>query len=376
MAPSRDRQFALFSFVAFLLIATHAFAQPVRGDEAFTRSADAAVDRIAREDGFSGVILVARGDRVLLRKAAGLADRERNIPNTPETRFPIWSMTKQFTAAAIMLLVQDGSLSVSDPVSKHYPAAPPAWRDVTIQHLLTHSSGIGDFREADQPGFDSSEDTLRLAAARPTAFAPGTAHQYNSAGYVLLAVMIERVSGQRYIDFLNSRMFSPLGMRQTGFGEIPQSNLVGYRRTPEGQWQRGGTGYTAGVEGAGGVYSTVDDLRIWHRALTTDRILSAQSRRAMFTDYGHKYGYGWRLASKHGRQLIWHSGNYESAGTASILDYFPEEGLTVIVLTNNTGLTPFMATLVVGGQVITFPANAARKLIDEVEKLYYVGPSP
>jgi len=121
-------------FISLALLASSAHAAPAAGDEAFTRAANEAVDRIAREDGFSGVILVARGDRVLLRRAAGLADRERNIPNTPETRFPLASVTKQFTAAAIMLLVEDGKISLADPISKFFPiskdftASPPQWK--------------------------------------------------------------------------------------------------------------------------------------------------------------------------------------------------------------------------------------------------------
>jgi CubicO group peptidase (beta-lactamase class C family) len=359
--------FMLFAHAAFGAEAT----RPAGGDAAFMRGAAEAAERVAREDGFSGVILVARRDQVLLRKAAGLADRERNISNAPETKFPIWSMTKQFTAAAIMLLVQDGKLSLADPIAKYYAQSPASWRNVTIEHLLTHSSGIGDFREADQPGFRTSEDSIRVAATRPTAFAPGTNYQYNNAGYVLLAVVIERISGDSYADFLRQRIFAPLGMRNTGFGALPGNVVVGYSRSLSGEWRRGGIGYTAGIEGAGGIYSTVDDLLAWRRALNTDRILSAASRHAMFTDYGHNYGFGWMFASKYGKQLIWHSGNYVSAGTAAVIEYFPEEQLTVIVLTNNTGLTNAMATLLVGTQQVTFPANAARKLLEEVERLYF-----
>ena len=131
------------AILAALVIATAPAASP--GDDAeFTRAATAAVERIERDNGFSGVILVARGDHVQLRKAVGFSDRERNIRNTTQTQFPIESVTKQFTAAAVMLLEEKRKVNLDDPVSKYYAATPPAWRDITIKHLLTHSSGIGD----------------------------------------------------------------------------------------------------------------------------------------------------------------------------------------------------------------------------------------
>ena len=167
----------LFMSLAFL--ASPAKAAPALSDEAFAKAANEAVDRIAREDGFSGVILVARGDKVLLRRAAGLADRERDVPNTPEIRFPLASVTKQFTAAAIMLLVQDSKISLADPISKYFAASPPEWKDVTIKHLLTHGSGMGDrngaallsvpgtdfeYANANSIGFDAHRDVHGLWA--------------------------------------------------------------------------------------------------------------------------------------------------------------------------------------------------------------------
>src|SRR6266436_1527776 len=128
-----------------VLIVSTATAAPAGGDATFMRSAERAVDAVEHDDGFSGVILVAHGDQVLLRKATGFSDRERNIRNAPETKFPIESVTKQFTAAAILLLVQDGKVGLDDRISKYYAASPPAWNNVAIRHLLTHSSGIEDY---------------------------------------------------------------------------------------------------------------------------------------------------------------------------------------------------------------------------------------
>ncbi len=169
----------LISALFALSVAT-APAAPASGDAAFMKAASEAVDTVAREDEFSGVILVARGDRILLRKAAGLADRERNIPYTPETRSPLESVTKQFTATAIMLLVQQGKVSLTDPISKYYPQTPPTWSAVTIKHLLTHESGIRDYWRQRNIPFPEGllrypEDLFREVINDPLIFGtPGT----------------------------------------------------------------------------------------------------------------------------------------------------------------------------------------------------------
>src|SRR5687768_3868076 len=305
-----------------LLVST-ASAAPAGGDAAFMKAASEAVDIFASEDGFSGVVLVARGDQVLLRKAAGFADRERNIPNTPETKYSTMSVTKQFTAAGIMLLVQDGKLSLNDPVSLHYPASPPAWARVTIKHLLTHTSGIADYNPREGLRFQTYHDVLPVVAGRPIAFEVSADFQYNNAAYDLLAAVIEHVSGQDYGEFLRSYIFAPLGMRNTGYGAIPGDVVRGYRRSVDGIWEYWGPLDLNLMGGAGGIYSTIDDMLIWSRALDGDAILSPESKSAMFTDYGHNYGFGWRFATKYGRRLVWHTGNYFVAGLASVFDRFP-----------------------------------------------------
>ena len=165
-------------------------------------------------------------------------------------------------------------------------------------------------------------------------------------------------------------------MRNTGYGTIPNDAVKGYVRVvtaefPKGVWRNGRQWNQAAAGGFGGIYSTLEDMLRWSRALENDKILSAASRNAMFTDYGHNYGFGWQFAPKYGRNLIWHTGNDPRAGFACIFDRFPEEDLTVVAMTNNTGLTDSKATLIVGGQPLTFQANAARKLVEQVEGLYF-----
>lgn len=352
-----QRSVRLILFMSLAFLASPANAAPAGGDDAFTRAANEAVDRIARENGFSGVILVARADRVLLRRAAGLADRERNILNTPETRFPLASVTKQFTAAAIMLLVEDGKISLADPISKYFPisrdfaVSPPEWKDVTIKHLLTHSSGIGDKNSA------------------ALLFTPGTDYEYANTGYWLLTGAIEKASGQSFGEFLRSRIFAKLGMDDTSNTPQPSDIVRGYVRSPDGQQQAGVQLDPSNNAGDGGIISTLDDMLVWSRSLDANLILSDSTRAAMFTDYGHGYGIGWRLSPKYGRSLIWHTGLLPGFG--AILDRFPEELLTVVAMTNDTAPTGSTATLVIEGKETTFQANASRKLVEEVERLYF-----
>ena len=377
IAPTRRTKLPpLLVLVLAAIFATNLHAAPVGGDSSFEQAANAAVDRVAREDGFSGAILVARGDQVLLRRAAGFADRERKIPNTPGTKFSIESITKQFTAAAILVLVQDGKLALSDSILKYYPGTPQAWRAITIKELLTHSSGIDDCSCSPEKGFTSYEDFIRLSEPQPLAFPPGKDFLYSNAGYALLTAAVERASGERYADFMTRRVFEPLGLRNTRSGPIPGDVVKGYIRSAVAgreTWRLGHPENLAVMGGVGSITSTVDDMLAWNRALQGDKLLSSASRKAMFTDYGHNYGFGWRFAAKFGRQLIWHTGAYPIAGHASLLDSFPQERLTVVALTNNTGLTNASATLTIGGKPMPFPANATRELVDEIESLYFTG---
>lgn len=351
-----------------------------RKDEAFSRAASAIVDRVEREDGFSGVILVARGDHVLLRKAAGFADRERGIRNTPDTIFWLESVGKQFTATAIMLLVQDRRVSLDDLASKYYPASPSAWNSVTVKHLLTHSSGIEDYwiRRPDDlsardtgAAFESFHGLIKLAVVNPLAFEPGSGFEYSNTGYALLSATIERASGHNYCDFMRQRILAPLGMRHTFCGAVPADVDVvqAYTRTSDG-WTRQPSPKPEIFGGAGSISSTVDDLLIWSSAQENSRLLSAASQAAMFADYGYNYGFGVRFAPKFGRKLIWHTGN-DNRGHATIFDRFPDEGLTVIAMTNSDGPTNSTATLLVEGKAQTFPANAMRKAVEQVERLYF-----
>jgi len=247
-------------------------------------------------------------------------------------------------------------------------------------HLLTHGSGISDYwvrHPQDMPlratnEIQSTDNLIQRSLQDPLAFAPGTKFEYSNVGYGLLTAVIDRTSGQSYGEFLKSRIFDPLNMRDTGYGgTLP---LNGYQRsTTVGSAPN--TLMSTGLQnlnvlgGAGGVYSTVDDMLIWSQALEGDLILGRRSRDAMFTDYGFSYGFGWRLAPKFGQKLIWHTGNGDNF--TAIFDRFPVEQLTLVGMSNVNVPTGQTATLLIEGRMQTFPANAMRKLVEKVERLYF-----
>ncbi|HWY60499.1 MAG TPA: serine hydrolase domain-containing protein [Rhizomicrobium sp.] len=361
---------------------TFAFSNGAGATDAdFTRAASKLVTQGELEDSFSGVILVAHGDTILLRKAAGFADRASNVPNTVQTQFPIASVTKQFTAAAVLSLVDAGKIALTDSIRKYYPEAPDTWGDITIQHLLTHSSGIGD-QAFSEVNMDSTmqylsvhRDIVPFVSGTPLLFQPGSGFQYSNTGYVILAGVIERASDEKYENYLRNRIFVPLGMTKTGFHL--KVDLKGYVRSPDGNLlQAHSFDEPAGPNGPAGIYSTVDDMLTWSRAWDEGRILSAPSRIAALTDYGHNYGFGWRFAPKFGRKLVWHTGSFGPAGFASILDRFPDEKIVFVVLTNAPVATSTTATLLIEGKMTTFPANSSRKLLESVEALYFAQTKP
>jgi len=308
--------------------------------------ARAEVDQQAKAGRFSGVILVVQDGRVLFREAWGLADREWSIPNTPTTKFRVGSLTKQFTAVSILKLQEAGKLSIDDPVSKFYPQAPTAWSKVTIKHLLTHRSGIpsytaiAGFFDAQSHVALTPDQIVALTRDKRLEFEPGSRFAYDNTGYILLGMVIEKVSGQAYADYVKTQILAPLGLSNTGYdvsGEVLPMRARGYD-------VRKGKAYNADYldmslpYAAGSLYSTVDDLAIWEEALQSGKLIKAASLTAMFTDWGGGYGFGEFIGKTFGHTRYFHSGGIN--GFVSELDYYPAENLTVAVLTNQTNTAP------------------------------------
>src|SRR5580765_2429446 len=276
-------------------------------------------------------VLVIRGGAVLCRRAYGLADLEGHVAATPATNYRLASMTKQFTAAAVLLLEEDGCLSLDDPIRKWLPTLPVAVDPCTIRHLLTHVSGLIDYEElipAGESGQLRDDDVLRLLVSQDRAyFTPGARFRYSDTGYSLLGLIVGRAARTDFASFLRRRIFLPLGMHGTvayepGASTIPE-RAFGYT-SGDGRWTRTDQSLTSAVLGDGGIYSSIDDLARWDAALYDARLLSAASRKMAFTpwtktdDLQIEYGFGWRITG----ETLWHSG--ETVGFRNVIVRYPK----------------------------------------------------
>lgn len=302
-------------------------------------------------------VLVLRDGKPVVRRSYGLADLEERIAATSATNYRLASLTKQFTATAILLLAEDGRLKLDDPVRKWLQAMPEAAASVTIRHLLAHMSGLIDYEDVIPEAMTAQlrdADVLRILEAQDRAyFAPGTSYRYSNGGYALLALIVERASGQGFSSFLRARIFAPLGMHTTVAHEEGVSTVTqrafGYSETVAG-WSRTDQSRTSAVLGDGGIYSSIDDLAKWDAALYDDRLLRRESLRLAFTaatqtdDPGVQYGYGWRITG----ETLWHSG--ESIGFRNVIVRYPARRMSVMILTNRKQPEPYRTALAIADE--------------------------
>jgi CubicO group peptidase (beta-lactamase class C family) len=306
---------------------------------------------------FSGSVLVARGDEVLFAGGYGYADIERGIRNDVHTQYRIGSVTKPFTAITILQLQESGLLSVTDPVCRYFDPCPPAWSPITLHELLSHTSGIPDltarqdFLEvAAKPA--SREEIVATFRDLPLRFPVGEKFEYSNSNYHLLGWIIERVTGEPYGDVLAERTFAPLGLSATfmdGSSAASGRVAVGYRPADDGTLLPDSRYDPAWSFASGGLFSTVEDLYRWNRALEADEILSASSREIMWTPVQDTYGYGWNIREASpetlNRRVRMHSGR--TPGYTACFEHFPDDDLTAIVLSNNVmaDLCPIVGSL-------------------------------
>lgn len=298
-------------------------------------------------------VLVLRDGEPLLQRSYGQADLEAHVAATPRTNYRLASVTKQFTAAAILLLAEDGKLSLDDPLRKWLPSLPAATDPITLRQVLSHASGLVDYEDVMAP--DATEqvhdiDVLHLLETQDRLyFAPGTDYRYSNSGYALLALVVGKASGKDFATFLRDRIFQPLGMAHTVAYEEGISTVAdrayGYSLV-DGRWTRTDQSSTSAVLGDGGIYSSIDDLAKWDAALYDDRLLGTASRKLAFTAHTKTgepdvdgYGYGWRI---HG-EVLWHSG--ETMGFRNVIVRWPQRHFTVIVLSNRNDPEPYRLAL-------------------------------
>jgi CubicO group peptidase (beta-lactamase class C family) len=291
---------------------------------------------------FMGSVLVAQNGKVLLDKGYGFANLEWQVPNTPTTKFRLGSITKQFTATSILLLEERGKLKVEDPVKKYIPDAPAAWDKITIFHLLTHTSGIPSFTSF--PDYESKETQAMTPQQlvdwfkdKPLEFEPGSKWNYSNSGYVLLGYLIEKISGQSYADFVQQNIFTPLGMKDSGYDSnsaLIEHRAAGYSRGKDGPQNAGFVNMSIPLS-AGALYSTTEDLLRWEEGLFGGKVLKPESLAKMTTPFKEDYAFGLGVTTKNGHKTISHNGGIQGFNTS--LAYYPDDKLVIAVLANLNG---------------------------------------
>lgn len=365
---------------------THAALAQAPSNDDIVAKANEYMAASEKVDKFSGTVLVARDGKPIVSKAYGMANYEWNIPNTPETKFRLASVTKQFTSAAIMLLQERGKISTADSVCKYVSECPAVWEPVTIKHLLTHTSGIPSYTSF--PGWMDKKATLPVTTAellaeykaKPLEYAPGEKYNYNNSAYHLLGVIIEKISGKSYADFLQENIFTPLGMKNSGYDMAKP--LIKWRAAG---YIRDGDGFANAAYldmqipyAAGSLYSTTGDLLIWEQALYGDKLLTQKSKDEMFTPFKSNYAYGWGV----GKQFD-HASNSHGGGIYGFSTYiirFPDDKVTVIVLSNvqsspSQRIANALSAIVFGAKydlpkerkAITLPPNVLDQYVGEYD---------
>ncbi len=313
-------------------------------------------------------LVVVKDGRVVKMKGYGIASLEFSVPVTTKTAFEIGSVSKQMTAAAIMLLAEEGKLGLDDRVSKHLAGTPEGWKDVTIRHLLAHSSGVKSYTSLD--GFELIKrqkvgDFLKKLAPHPLEFTPGERTIYSNSGYTILGYVIEAVSGKSYIDFMRERIFRPLGMNSTTDRDpeyIIPNRAEGYEW--RGDRYAGRSWDLTDLMGAGTIVSTIEDMAKWDVALNGKAFLRPESRGEWWKQFVYTdgkpsaYGLGWRIGELRGHKIIGHTG--QTAGFNSVNNRYVGSGLSIIVLSNTgeSGLSAQIANRIAKFYVPTMSLSA------------------
>ncbi|MCB2219053.1 MAG: serine hydrolase [Bacteroidetes bacterium] len=374
-----------FHSISIVVLAFMLFLTSYSYSQSFEKKANAMLSEYYPSDEPGATILVAQGDKVIYSKAFGMADMERNVPNRPEMVFEIGSITKQFTAVCILMLMEKGKLSLDDDITKFIEDYPTQGHHISIHHLLTHTSGIKSYTSMEEwnsiwrKDF-TNDELIDFFKNQPMDFAPGTEFRYNNSAYFLLGVIIEKVSGMTYPEFLKQRIFKPLGMDHSYYGShrrIIQNRALGYQK--EDVWKNAEFLSMTQPGAAGSIMSTVNDLYTWNKAVRDDKLISTESKQKAFTDYtlnnGEKidYGYGWMPNEIQGSQTLEHAGGifgYTSNGI-----WLPEENVYVVMLSNRDDKGPNYLSTKLAAMAIgkPYPEEEEKISVDDDILKQYVG---
>jgi len=327
-------------------------------------SADAIDDYVQvtmKAEKVPGVSIVVRQNGKITKMAGyGYANLELRAPATPDTIYQSGSMGKQFTAAGILLLAEDGKLSLDDRLSKFFPGGPSSWHHITIRNLLTHTSGIKDYSdEYDMHGDYTEDKQLAIAETIPLEFEPGTQWSYSNTGYLILGILTSKLAGKHWSEFQSERIFKPLGMTTTRMiseQDIIPNRAAGYELDDDGQVKnQEWVSPTVNTTGDGALYFTVKDLAAWDAALDAGKFLSPEHFRewwspvALANGTTYPYGFGWSLDDQRGYRVIEHGGSWQGFRTA--IRRYPEQKLSVVVLANLDAAEPELMAKTIAGIV-------------------------
>jgi CubicO group peptidase (beta-lactamase class C family) len=331
---------------------------------------------------FMGTVLVARDGAIVHNKAYGMANIEWDVPNTPATKFRLGSVTKQFTAAAILLLEERGKLKVDDRIKTYLPDIPMSWERITIYNLLTHTAGIPNFTSLAEYGTaklssTTPDRTLATLRDRTLDFGPGEKMSYSNSGYLALGSIIEKVSGQSYEKFVVDNLFTPVGMTDSGYDSntaIIKRRASGYVRAPSG-YANATYIHMSIPHAAGALYSTTGDLLKWQQALFGGKVVSKASLDRMITPFKNDYALGVTSALDKGRRVIAHGGGIDGFNT--YLSYYPESKTVVVALSNVAGPAPgavaAQLAAIMHGDTVTLPSERKEITLPAATLAKYVG---
>jgi CubicO group peptidase (beta-lactamase class C family) len=352
MSPIRVSASVISTVCLFFFAASISAAQSSATDAVVTEYVKAEMQR----QHIPGLALfVAKNDKIVRAEGFGLSNVELRVPVKPETVFQSGSVGKQFTATAVMMLVEEGKVGLDDPLTKYFPDAPASWKEVTVRELLSHTAGFGDYpRDFNFRKDWTEEELLKLVESIPLAYTPGTKWEYSNLGYLTLGILIHRVTGEFYGDFLRQRIFQPLGMTSTRIiseADIIPNRAAGYRlvkgKLKNQEWVAPMVNTTAD----GSLYFSILDLAKWDAALYTEKLLKKSSLDLMWTparlkggeanggrpNSGH-YGFGWFIDDRNGHRCVHHDGSWQGFETA--IDRYVDDRLTVVALTNLADAAP------------------------------------
>lgn len=351
-------------------------------DLATADEVDQLVERFMEKKHVPGLaLLVVHDGQIVKSKGYGYANLEHQVPVKPETIFQSGSMGKQFTATAVMMLMEEGKISLDDPPSKFIGPTPPEWKGITIRHLLTHTSGLGDYPGDFDFRKDYTEDQMiEIVKKQPLKFKPGEQWNYSNLAYLTLGVIIHKASGKFYGDFLQERVFQPLGMTSTRIineAEIIPNRAAGYEWVNEKHKNQDWVAPTINTTADGSMYFTIVDLAKWDAALYTEKLLKASSLKEMWTPVKlndgstYDYGFGWGMKKVGNHRLIEHGGAWQ--GFTTQICRYVDDKLTVAVLTNLAGGGPGYIAHTVAAfyePEVALPKHTAVELSPDVLRSY------